>query len=50
VVSIASSDELTVETLQALSAEASRVAGGARVECWEDDPKVAQMVAAANAG
>jgi uncharacterized membrane protein len=43
-------EELTLENLRALSAEASRIAGAARLVYQEDDPDVMQLVEAANAG
>jgi uncharacterized membrane protein len=43
-------DELTLENLRALSAEASRIAGAARLVYREDDPDVMQLVETANAG
>ena len=42
--------ELTLENLRALSAEASRIAGAARLRCQGDDPEVARLVDQANAG
>src|SRR5215207_1786539 len=42
--------ELTLENLRALSAEASRIAGAARLVCRQDDPDVVQLVEEANAG
>jgi hypothetical protein len=43
-------DELTLESLRALSAEASRIAGAARLLYRQDDPNVVQLVDKANSG
>jgi uncharacterized membrane protein len=42
--------ELTLENLRALSAEASRIAGAARLVYRDEDPDVMQLVETANAG
>jgi len=43
-------EELTLESLRALSAEVSRIAGAARLEYTDDDQAVRQLVDEANAG